>query len=93
MMTSTLQNPAQSRQGMDGLMQVYAAARRLMLHRERARALQARLDRAPDDLAEAIDRDFIEFDLMRAERRLRDALRAAEPLLGNGNLLLDDDQD
>ena len=93
MTSGDMQSTAFPRQGMDGLIQVYAAARRLMAHRDRARALQTRLDKVPDDLAEAIDRDFIEFDLMRAERRLRDAQRAAEPALGNRNLPLMDEED
>ncbi|MFC3126942.1 hypothetical protein ACFOD4_17890 [Pseudoroseomonas globiformis] len=86
-MTSTrLPEQASVRDTQDSLIKVYAAARRYMAHRERARILQERRDQAPADLAEAIDRDFIEFDMMRAERRLREALRAAAPLLADDAL-------
>ena len=57
------------------LMEVLVAARRLL-------ALQARagLDHVPGSLADAIDRDFLLFDLHDAARDLRDAVEAAEAL-------------
>lgn len=58
---------------------VQELARRLVGYRERAAALAAgRLPR-PRTLAEAIDRDFLAFDIARAERALREALIAADP--------------
>ncbi|UFN49854.1 hypothetical protein LPC08_04210 [Roseomonas sp. OT10] len=58
------------------LMEVLVAARRLL-------ALQSRLDsgaRAAGCLAEAIDRDFLLFDLHDAARDLREAVEAAEAI-------------
>lgn len=60
------------------LRQVFEAARRLVAYRERAAALAAR-DLHPPSLAEAIDRDFLAFDIGRAERALRAAVIAADP--------------
>lgn len=58
---------------------VVEAARRLVAYRERAAAL--RNGRIPEasSLAEAIDRDFLGFDVARAERDLRAAVIALDP--------------
>ena len=83
-------NPAAAPEGMSCLMRVYAEARRYLAYRERAKML---MNVAPGDLADAIDRDFIVFDLARAERRLREALRSAEPLMAECGLPLFDEED
>lgn len=68
----------------DHLLAVYMHARRLVLCQERARAMQARLEDIPGSLAEAIERDFVAFELEDAERALCRAIRAAEAPPGGG---------
>lgn len=59
--------------GAEALAEVYAAARRFVATQRRADA-SAR----PTSLAEAIERDFLLFDLHEAGRDLRDAVEAAD---------------
>ena len=54
-------------------------ARRLVGYRERAAALAAGTIPPPRSMAEAIDRDFLAFDIRRTERALRAAVIAADP--------------
>ncbi len=58
---------------------VVDAARRFIACRELATAMAAGHLPPPKSLAEAIQRDFVAFDLTRAERDLREAVIAAEP--------------
>jgi len=58
---------------------VVDAARRFIACRELATAMAAGHLPPPKSLAEAIQRDFVGFDLSRAERDLREAVIAAEP--------------
>jgi len=60
---------------------VVEAARRFIACRELATAMAAGHLPPPKSLAEAIQRDFVAFDLSRAERDLREAVIAAEPHL------------
>jgi hypothetical protein len=60
---------------------VLDAARRFIACRELATALAAGHLPPPKSLSEAIERDFVGFDLSRAERDLREAVIAAEPHL------------
>jgi hypothetical protein len=62
------------------LCQVFDAARRFISCRERAAAVA--MGRIPParTLAEAIERDFLAFDLEDAERALREAVINADPL-------------
>jgi len=58
---------------------VVEAARRFIAYRERlATIISGRLPR-PASLAEAIDRDFLHFDITQAERELRAAVIALDP--------------
>jgi hypothetical protein len=54
-------------------------ARRLIGYRERAAAIAAGRIPEPCSMAEAIDRDFLAFDISRTERALRAAIIAADP--------------
>ena len=54
-------------------------ARRLVGYRDRAAAFAAGRIPPPRTMAEAIDRDFLAFDISRAERALRAAVIAADP--------------
>ncbi|TCZ55099.1 hypothetical protein [Roseicella aquatilis] len=58
---------------------VIEAARRFVACRERAVALRRGRIPEPASLAEAIDRDFLGFDIARAERDLRAAVIALDP--------------
>ena len=60
---------------------VLDAARRFIACRELATAMAAGHLPPPKSLSEAIQRDFVGFDLSRAERDLREAVIAAEPHL------------
>ena len=58
---------------------VIEAARRFIAYRERlATIISGRLPR-PASLAEAIDRDFLHFDITQSERELRAAVIALDP--------------
>lgn len=70
-----------SYQSAPSLLRVFDTARRFVAYREREAALAAGKLPAPRTLAEAIDRDFLAFELRRAERDLRDAVMSAEPEL------------
>jgi hypothetical protein len=59
------------------LLRVLETARRFIACRERAATTAA----PAATLAEAIERDFLAFDLSRAERELRDAVIAIDPEL------------
>lgn len=61
------------------LLRVFDTARRFVAYREREAALANGKLPAPRTLSEAIDRDFLAFELRRAERDLRDAVIMAEP--------------
>lgn len=63
------------------LRRVFDAARRLVACRELATAMASGTLPPARSLAEAIQRDFLAFDLTRAERELREAVIAAEPTL------------
>jgi len=65
-------------QSLSSLRAIYALARHYVLCRERTRALQLRAEEAPGSLAEAIERDFLAFELEDAERALCAAVHAAE---------------
>ncbi|MDN3566705.1 hypothetical protein ACFQY5_32175 [Paeniroseomonas aquatica] len=54
-------------------------ARRLVAYRDRAAALADGRIPPPRTLAEAIDRDFLAFDISRTERALRAAVIAEDP--------------
>lgn len=58
---------------------VLDAARRFIAYRERAAALVTGRLHPPMSLAEAIDRDFLAFDITQAERALRAAVIALDP--------------
>jgi|GEM_PF-4078411 hypothetical protein len=75
--TTTL-DPAGSQQD---LHRVFDAARRFVACRELATAMASGNLPPARSLAEAIQRDFLAFDLTRAERELREAVIAAEPTL------------
>ena len=62
-----------------GTARVAALARRLVGYRERAAAMSDGRIPPPRNLAEAIDRDFLAFDISRTERALRAAVIAAAP--------------
>jgi len=66
-------------QAAPSLLRVFDTARRYVAYREREAALAAGKLPAPRTLAEAIDRDFLAFELRRAERDLREAVISAEP--------------
>jgi len=70
------------------LLRVFDSARRFVAYRAREAALQSGAVRPPATLSEAIDRDFLAFELRRAERDLREAVVALEPdldsLIGTG---------
>jgi len=68
MMMTQIENPLPTKQDQDLLRVVYTQARRFMLYRERAQAMQARMEEMPDSLAEAIERDFAAFELEDAAR-------------------------
>ncbi|MBK1657294.1 hypothetical protein [Paracraurococcus ruber] len=61
------------------IQRVLDAARRYVAYRERAAAMAS--GRIPEarTLADAIDRDFLAFDIARAERELRAAVIALDP--------------
>jgi len=80
MMMTQIENPLPTKQDQDLLRAVYTQARRFMLYRERAQAMQARMEEMPDSLAEAIERDFAAFELEDAARALCHAVRTAEAL-------------
>jgi hypothetical protein len=61
------------------LHRVFDAARRLIACRELANAMATGHLPPAKSLADAIQRDFLAFDLTRAERELREAVIAAEP--------------
>jgi len=61
------------------LLRVFDTARRFVAYRAREAALQTGAVRPPATLSEAIDRDFLAFELRRAERDLRDAVVALDP--------------
>jgi len=63
------------------LQRVFDAARRFVACRELATAMAAGHLPPAKSLAEAIQRDFLAFDLTRAERELRESVIAAEPTL------------
>jgi hypothetical protein len=63
------------------LTRIFEAARHFVACRELATALAAGQLPPAKSLAEAIQRDFLAFDLTRAERELREAVLAAEPTL------------
>jgi hypothetical protein len=63
------------------LHRVYDTARRFIAHRERMALIEAGQLPAPRNLAEAIDRDFLAFDLKTALEELREAVIAMEPSL------------
>jgi hypothetical protein len=63
------------------LLRVFDTARRFVAYREREVALAAGRLPPPRTLSEAIDRDFLAFELRRAERELREAVSAAEPVI------------
>ncbi|MDO9707974.1 hypothetical protein [Paracraurococcus lichenis] len=69
---ATQQDPARIRRVLD-------AARRFIAYRERAAALAKGRMAEPATLAEAIDRDFLAFDITQAERELRAAVIALDP--------------
>ncbi len=86
-MTEDALNPSESPivhlappEGRETLRLVFDAARRFIACRERAAAVA--MGRIPParTLAEAIERDFLGFDLEEAERALRDAVIGADPL-------------
>ncbi|MXP63027.1 hypothetical protein E0493_06625 [Roseomonas sp. M0104] len=84
-MTENLTPPA-IRQNLESLLAVYTHARHYVLCRERAHALQSRSQEAPESLAEAIERDFIAFELEDAERALSAAVHSAEVSRGAGKI-------
>lgn len=61
------------------LLRVFDTARRYIAYRERESAIATGTIPAPRNLAEAIDRDFLAFELRRAERDLREAVVALDP--------------
>lgn len=63
------------------LLRVFETARRFISCRTRAAALAERSDPV-GTLADAIERDFLIFDLARAERALREAVTAIDPTSG-----------
>ncbi|MDJ0390100.1 hypothetical protein QMO56_18480 [Roseomonas sp. E05] len=84
-MTENMTFPA-VRQSLDSLLAIYAKAHHYMLCRERAQTLRLRAEEAPGSLAEAIERDFVAFELEDAERALCAAVRAAEPQQKGGEI-------
>lgn len=65
---------------MDGrTVRVAELARRLVAYRDRAAAMADGRIPAPRTMAEAIDRDFLAFDISRTEQALRAAVIAADP--------------
>jgi hypothetical protein len=72
----TAADPAQR----DTLHRVFDAARRFIACRERAAAVAMGRIPPPRTLGEAIERDFLGFDLEEAERALREAVTTADPL-------------
>lgn len=66
--------------------EIEALARRLLGYRERAAALAAGRVPPPRSMAEAIERDFLAFDISRTERALRAAISAADPAAGRRSL-------
>lgn len=73
---TTSPEPATTQQDMR---RVFDAARRFIACRELAAALASGHLPPAKSLAEAIQRDFLAFDLTRAERELRESVIAAEP--------------
>lgn len=69
-------------EGQDSLLRVYAEARRYIHCRDRHQQMERLGQAGPRDLAEAIERDFVAFELEGAERSLRAALRGADVALG-----------
>ena len=67
-----------SQQNLENLLAVYARARRYAFCRARAQRLQRRTEEAPGNLAEAIERDFLTFELEEAAHALCAAVRRAE---------------
>jgi hypothetical protein len=67
--------------GFQDMRKIFDAARRFIACRELATALATGQLPPARSLAEAIQRDFLAFDLTRAERELREAVIAAEPTL------------
>ncbi|MCO6415954.1 hypothetical protein JYK14_07150 [Siccirubricoccus sp. KC 17139] len=65
------------------LRRVFEAARRFVAYRARAAALAVE-SCEETSLAEAIERDFLLFDLGRAEHELREAVLALDPDLAAG---------
>jgi hypothetical protein len=61
-------------EGDPALLKVLDSARRFIAFHERAAAIAAGKIPPPRTLAEAIDRDFLAFDLERAARELREAV-------------------
>ena len=61
------------------LLRVFDTARRFVAYRDRQQAVDEGQMPMPRTLAEAIDRDFLAFELRRAERALREAVMALEP--------------
>lgn len=61
------------------LLRVFDTARRFIAYRERQEAIGSGRLPPPRTLAEAIDRDFLAFELRRAEHDLRDAVAALAP--------------
>ncbi len=64
----------------EAMRQVFEAARRFVACRERAAAMAMGRIPPATTLAEAIERDFLGFDLEEAERQLREAVVTADPL-------------
>lgn len=69
------------------LLRVFDTARRFIAYRERESAIATGTLPPPRTLAEAIDRDFLAFELRRAERELRDAVVAINDYLPQGDVV------
>lgn len=62
------------------LMEVLRAARALLAVQERSHALSRASQASPPSLTDAIERDFLTFDLQDASQILREAVAAADAL-------------